>query len=299
MNDALLEFSHKLADKYHFFRSAVSRAYELFGESWETDFTRCLTSVFGDTKGSGWDEAITGYALFSLDDLRSQKFYEIHGHYQASKYEEIRSTYWDNPDFMLSNYMPGMFLSYFLWPHHYRLILHYRGTVAKYLERHNPPVEAFCEVGVGTGIYSCETLRLLPNVMGIGYDISEHSLSFCRRTMEAFGLMHRFTVEKRDIQRDIPDQVDYVICQEVLEHLEDPADFCRALFHIVRPGGKAFITAAIRAAHSDHIFLYNKPGEAEKQIRDAGFRVLERVTECAEVYNKIQPCISSFLCERQ
>ena len=67
---------------------------------------------------------------------------------------------------------------------------------------------------------------------------------------------------------------------------------------MVRPGGYAYITAAITAAHSDHIYLYHSPDEARIQIEDAGFTIVSEETQGGENYNRIQPKVSCFFCER-
>ena len=72
-------------------------------------------------------------------------------------------------------------------------------------------------------MYSKEPLELLPAATGVGYDISEHSLSFTERVVNAFGYGDRYRTEVRDIVANTPEEADLVICQEVLEHLEDPA----------------------------------------------------------------------------
>jgi 2-polyprenyl-3-methyl-5-hydroxy-6-metoxy-1,4-benzoquinol methylase len=139
-------------------------------------------------------------------------------------------------------------------------------------------------------------LRGLPQVKGIGYDISDYSLQFGARVIEAFGLSDRYEFENRDILKNPPEPVDFLICQEVLEHLDNPAEFCKGLYKMVRPNGNAYITAAVTAAHSDHIYLYESPEEARTQIEDAGFTVLQEKTEGAESYDKIQPRIACFYC---
>jgi hypothetical protein len=90
------------------FAKTIEKAHASFGEKWLEEFSEDLQTMFGDTDGMGWDEAIKGYALFSLDALLNQKRYEASGHYQASNYAEVKRDYWDNPDFMLQNYMPGI-----------------------------------------------------------------------------------------------------------------------------------------------------------------------------------------------
>jgi 2-polyprenyl-3-methyl-5-hydroxy-6-metoxy-1,4-benzoquinol methylase len=298
MNKAVESFSEQLSKKYPMFGGVVMQAYETFGDEWAEEFADALGRMFGVTVGEGWAEAIKGYGLFSMDALRYQAFLEKNGRYKFSNYDEVKADRWDNAEFMLNNYMPGMFISYYLWPHHYRLIRHYRDVVLAELAIHESSYTTFCEVGVGTGIYSRETLKRLPKAIGTGYDISEHSLSFCRRGMRAFGAEDRFTLDKRDVLSNPPPATDFLICQEVLEHLDNPAGFCKGLFAMIRPGGAAYITAAINAGHSDHIYLYKSSREARAQLEEAGFTVESEVSEGATNFNKIQPIVSCFFCRR-
>jgi hypothetical protein len=254
--------------------------------------------MFGGADDPRWNEALRGYVLFSLDALRSQKYFEDNKRYKASKHAEVKQEYWDNPDFMLTNYLPGMFASYYLWPHHYRLLRHYREEILPRVAEIDP--KRFCEVGTGTAVYSRETLHRFPGIRGVGYDISEHSLSFGRRVLTAFGVVDRFAFEQRDIIADPPAPTEYLICQEVLEHLEDPAGFVKGLHRMVEPGGLAYVTAAVTAGHSDHIFLFNSPDEVRAMLDDAGFSVLVERTEVAESANveALAPRVSCFLCGR-
>jgi SAM-dependent methyltransferase len=254
--------------------------------------------MFGPPSDERCAEALRGYVLFSLDALRSQKFFEDNGRYKASNYDEVKRDYWDNPDFMLTNYLPGMFTSYYLWPHHYRLLRYYAEEVLPVVAGRKP--KHFCEVGTGTAVYSRETLYRLPELRGTGYDISEHSLSFGARVLNAFGVADRYTFEQRDIIEDTPPPTDYLICQEVLEHLEDPAGFVEALREMVVPGGHAYITAAVTAGHSDHIYLFNNPEEVQEMLEAAGFSIVMERTEVAESANvpTLAPRVACFLCER-
>jgi 2-polyprenyl-3-methyl-5-hydroxy-6-metoxy-1,4-benzoquinol methylase len=64
---------------------------------------------------------------------------------------------------------------------------------------------------------------------------------------------------------------DWLVCVEVLEHLEDPVAFLRGLRAAMAPGAKAFITAAINAAHADHIYLYRSADDVLAHLIEAGF----------------------------
>lgn len=298
LNPILVEFARRLRKSSPFFAGAIETSYERFGDSWADEAAADIVAVFGPPGDPRWAEATKGYALFCVDALKSQRFFEVHGRYAATSYESLKRDYWDNPGFMLNNYLPGMFLSYYLWSHHYRLIRFYREEVLPAVLKHGP--RTFCEVGCGTAMYSRETLRGLPEITGTAYDVSDSSLSFGQRILDASGLSARYRFEKRDVLVDAPEPYDYLVCQEVLEHLEKPAELTRALFRMVKPGRLAYVTAAVTAGHPDHIYLFRSPAEVEAMIHEAGFAIEAGRTEQAEKSNvpELAPRISCYLCRR-
>ena len=131
---------------------------------------------------------------------------------------------------------------------------------------------SFLEVGVGTGLYSSLVLRKLPIVHGIGLDISPSSKIFTEMHMKSLGVDHRFKVKLSDATaKPIEPKTDWLVCVEVLEHLEDPVAFLHGLRRNMAPGARAFITAALNAAHADHIYLYRSSDEVLAQLMEAGF----------------------------
>ncbi len=296
MNQTVQEFSDSLGARFPMFRDSVARAHERHGDAWLAELGRDLETIFPEAKAENWSGPIEGYAKFTFDAAKSQRVFENTGEYTGVSNHHLQETFYSNPEFMFRNYLPGLFVSFFLWPHHFRLIEYYRSAIAPRLAALDP--KTFCEVGVGTGIYSRETLRAAPNAHGVGYDLSEYSLKFAQQVMDRSGLGGRYSTEIRNILESTPDPYDFLICQEVLEHLDDPAEFSRALFAMVKPGGYAYITAAITAGHADHVYVYHEPSDARAHVEAAGFEVLEEKTDGADVFNKIQPRVSCFYCRR-
>jgi len=51
-----------------------------------------------------------------------------------------------------------------------------------------------------------------------------------------------------------------VVCSEVIEHVEDPADFVRALVNVTAPGGVLVLTTPNRpVSDPGHIRVYSRP----------------------------------------
>lgn len=270
----------------------------LFGPQWEAEISENIGRVFGSEPSPAWDELLDGYAEFCTDALRAQVFFEKTGRYPADNYAVVNQSCYQSPDYMLRRYLPGQYASHMVWPHHYRLL---RGFCDRVLPQVGPDTRVFYEVGVGCGMYSQRTLAALPHARGVGYDISDYALQFTHRVITAHGLADRYRIRNQDIiSAPIADKADFVISQEVLEHLEDPQAFIHGLFAAARPGGWAYITAAITAAHTDHIYLYHSADEVRAQIEAAGFDVRDAQIECnyPEKPVEFRPTVAAFLARR-
>jgi SAM-dependent methyltransferase len=275
-------------------------AFSRFGDEWLNDFIVVVERIFGAIHASptqGLRDAIDGYAEFCNDSLRNQSFYERNGRYKASSYAECVENYYSNADHMNRCYLPGMWLSHYLWPQHYNMLHGFRHGI---LRRIGQPV-SFFEVGVGCGMYSKVTLEQFPGVSGAGFDISAHSLAFTHKMADLFGHGDRYRTFQMDIRNAGAEKCEFLICQEVLEHLENPEEFCTWLFRMVKPGGFAYITAALNAAHSDHIFHFRDPLQLEQMLRAAGFTPLGLQEEFAAGAKPraTTPSLAGYFCQRQ
>ena len=251
-------------------QTVVSRAHQEFGDKWAAEFEEVLERMFDEH--ASLEAAIGGYADFAVDALRLQAVFEKTREYKAKTYEEAASEVYHNKEYMFGMYLPGILLSHFLWPHHYRQNAFFLNTFLPDMLRKN--ASFFADVGIGTGFYSRMILTGSPGIHGTGFDISPSSHDYTLGQVGNFGAKDRYNIELRDIIKDTPEGVtDWLVSVEVLEHLEQPLEFLRALRRMLRPDGKAFITAALNAPNADHIYLYRSPSEVNEQLEAAGFVV--------------------------
>jgi len=284
---------------YPVLASVFTQAPARFGSGWADEAVPNIEAMYGRVSEPLSDRlvnALDGYAEFANDSMRNQVFYERNGRYRASNYEEVLKECYFNEEHMTQRYLPGMWLTHYIWPQHYHML---KGFMSGLLPRLSD-CQVFFEVGVGCGMYSKVTLEALPGVRGVGFDISQFSLDYTGKVIDAFGHGGRYRLENRDIRYGYEVSADFLICQEVLEHLENPAEFCRWLHALVRPGGFAYITAALNAAHSDHIYLFHKPAELEDMLRAAGFQPLHLQEECAAGFKprETTPSLCGYFCQR-
>ena len=116
-------------------------------------------------------------------------------------------------------------------------------------------------------------------------------MSYARRQIECFDFANRWRGHIRDVVSDPPDETwPFLVSVEVLEHLEDPAAFLKALRRMLQRGGRGFITAAITAANADHIYLYNNCDEVIAQLKEGeGFELVEYQEEIAYAPRRDEP----------
>lgn len=251
------------------FRDAVSRVRQELGEPWALAFDDTLHRLLPDEERR--TAAVAGYSRFALDALRLQARFEKDGVYATKSYSDVSAEVYANALYMTSRYLPGLLLSNYLWPHHYRQMRYFEEFFVTEMRRKG--AEQFYDIGVGTGVYSRSALVGAPRTVGVGIDISPSSKAFAERHVAAFDVGHRYSVELRDIVERPPPALDWLICVEVLEHLEDPIAFLNALRAMLRPGGRAFIGTALNAANADHIYLYRTTDEVRVQLAQTGFVV--------------------------
>lgn len=264
----LEQMSETLRAKHRFAGDIVDRGAALFGEPWADEFEQALSALFPTQQALA--AAVKGYATFAMHSMRLQAVFERERKYKEKTHEQAASEVYFNERHMMDEYLPGLLLSHFLWPHHYRQLQFFDSAFVQAMRVTG--ASSFMEVGVGTGLYSSRLLCELPDVSGIGLDISPASKAFTESQMQALGVSHRYRVELRDVTAEpMEPKTEWLVCVEVLEHLDDPVAFLRGLRRNMAPGAKAFITAALNAAHADHIYLYRNAGEVLAQLLEAGF----------------------------
>lgn len=248
----LMQMAETLRANHRFTADIVDRGAALFGPPWATEFEQVLSALFPNVEAIA--AAVKGYATFAMHSMRLQAAFERERQYKSKTHEQASSEVYFNEKHMMQEYLPGLLLSHFLWPHHYRQLQFFDSTFVQAMRVSG--AASFMEVGIGTGLYSSLLLRKLLSVNGIGLDISPSSKLFAEAQMTALGVVNRYHVELRDVTVvPMEPKTDWLVCVEVLEHLDDPVECLRVLRSNLVSGARAFIPAALNAARADHIYL--------------------------------------------
>jgi SAM-dependent methyltransferase len=270
---AVSQFEAAMGSIAPFMLPSLKRQRDTFGDEWVQQFGTTLSRLVA-TSDERLTSAVRGYVNFALDGMRLQKKFEKKLEYENKSYLDASNAVYQNKDYMFGMYLPGILLSHYLWPHHYRQFQFYQRSFLPSFA--SAPVAEFCDIGPGTGFYSRQLLTASPRAEGWAFDMSPSSLEYSATQLAAFGVAGRWHEEIRDIVLDTPArQWPFLVCIEVLEHLEDPLAFLKALRKMLMPGGRGLISAAVTAPNEDHIYLYNSGFEVRTQIEEAGFVVLD------------------------
>jgi len=287
-------FQRTFYDQARIFKKTFEDVQRDFGPAWEAEFDEHLRNLFGDNVAS-YQSAIRGYTRFAIDAMRLQRIFNKKKKYEDQTYQEAYEHVYMNPDYMMNLYLPGIFISHFLWRHHYRQLQFYKEKFLPLLD--GVTDKRFYEVGTGTGFYTVQIWRHDPRFRGFGIDISPHSRQFTLNQVNGWGFGDRFTSMDTNIIDAGLEPFPVVQCIEVLEHLSDPQLFLDHLRKLLRPGGHGFITAALTAPNADHIYLYWEPADVIRQLEQAGFTVGAYVEELAYAGQpgEIVPKVAAFI----
>ncbi len=148
------------------------------------------------------------------------------------------------------------------------------------------------DIGCGGGLVSEPMARLGASVIGV--DASEKNIGVARHHAAESGLEIDYRCTAAEELVAAGERFDVILALEVVEHVADPAGFCRALGQMLKPGGiliaatlnrtpKAYALAIVGAeyilrwlpagTHDWKKFL--KPHELAKLLRDASLSVTQ------------------------
>lgn len=291
------DFEAILAKKAPFMSSSLARLRDRYGDHWENGLNQTLEAVSGGDLEK-LEQAVNGYVRFSLETEKLQRRFAKEGRYLLGSQRDAAKEVFDDPDYMFSTYLPGVLLLNYLWSHEYDHLRYFCDDFLSLIIKSDD--RRFCDIGVGAGFYSRMALSAAPDVVGTGYDISDHALAFAHKQMQHFGFSDRWFGENRDVTFDVPEaKWPFIMSIQILHLLDDPVALLKGMRKILAPGGKGFISVGVTAAEKDAIYVYNSLDEVKSHIEEAGFTVIKEREDAAYAQrgNAPVPRLATFIVE--
>lgn len=229
---------------------------------------------FADSSGMDAEYLAGCYDLIVKDTLREQMFFQRHGRYRYSTFDEVANSVYFDDDYM-RRYMHGLAITAYLWPNHRALHRYFidsipAGSAGQYLE-----------VGPGHGVFMMCAMRDSGYERFVGIDISPTSVEMTRALLGsgAFGDFDNYEIVEQDFFTTDTSDGGYsaVVMGEVLEHVEDPGRFLQQIAAVTADDPFIFITTPVNAPAIDHIYLFDSVASIEALVAQAGLRVRDRL----------------------
>ena len=216
---------------------------------------------------------VDAFVRFTTSVNLSQARYERAGHYEHKTFQDCLTGLYAEKESM-DDYLLGVYLTNFLWAHHAEICFQYEDSFLRRLA----DVRTLVEIAPGHGGWGALALKHLPTARLVGYDISPSSIRLATDLMRGAGFQDRATYELKDaLDLDVvpAESADAVVCNFLVEHLEQPDKLFAVIRHLLKPGGQAFVTGALTAAQVDHIYEFRYESELVRMAEVAGLRVTE------------------------
>lgn len=213
----------------------------------------------------------SGYALFTLEVNRAQLAYEKRGCYEFSTFAEADARTYQKSAYM-RDYYGGVFAILFCWSHYVELMEFF---LTRFVDRLSSG--KLVEIAPGHGAWGILAITNRDGLTLDGWDISPTSLELAPQMAAGAGVGDRCTYHLGDATKieHTEGLYDAAVCSFMLEHLEKPGEFLANFAPSLRPGALAFVTIALTAAQTDHIYEFKNESEGILLAEAAGFELLE------------------------
>lgn len=220
---------------------------------------------------------VDGFNTFAHDFYERQLDFLRSGTYRAKDYNEVSREVYGDEGFMCTVYYPALVFSYLAAPNYRHMLRQFDQALATWRRE---GVTRVLDVASGHAFLLLFALNQLPDAVGVGTDISPAAGRFAPAMHRVTGWgPSRFRFAVTDVlvdgHADLAEPFDAAICCELLEHVPEPALFLRAIHRRLRPGGRLFLSAAVRMESVDHLTLFETTEKVAALLTDEGFDVVE------------------------
>jgi hypothetical protein len=218
------------------------------------------------------------FVKFTTEINYLQFLYNKTKSYPKIDFVKIKNDIYENDEYMFEYYM-GVVASIFLWKSNYKLLQFFdKNFLAKYQSQYSN----FVDLASGHFFYSAYAFRrefAVKNVKYFQLDIAPMAqyliAKYCKKIELSNSVFQLGDLNSFENLRDIIPEYEssMIICNFVIEHLEDPQIFLKNLRKCIKSKDVLFISLAITAAQVDHIFEFKNEFEVIQLFERCGFLV--------------------------
>lgn len=215
------------------------------------------------------DTIIDGYIYLTSTTMEETKYFQEHGSYRYSSFDEVNRNVYANEKNM-TLYMLGLSLAEYLWETTLRIHRCFEKEMkSAYGDR-------YLEIGPGHGKYFREAYELGQFKEYVAVDVSQTAISMTEAYMKRCNANpEKYKLICQDaLVWDTHKKYDFIVIQEVLEHLEDPLSMLRKLGELLTPTGKMYALMPICAPSAQHIFLFRDTTHVRELVGQAGLEIV-------------------------
>ena len=247
----------------------VSGQGALFWQRADTFVRNLFLYASVEEAGLKKEDVVEAYLKMCGDMFFERMRFQETGAYSCSNarqaYESIYSS-----EKIMTHYMYGLALSYFLWPNHYVIydfFIHETETVKS-------RVKHYLEIGAGHGLFLASALETFRDADFTVVDISQACISMARKIVPYLSKNDRgISFYRSDIMLfDPATKFDFISMGEVLEHVEDPVGLLKKVRSLLSRHGRLYISTCCNSPAIDHIYLFRDIAQIRDLFGKTGFR---------------------------
>lgn len=216
------------------------------------------------------------YLMWCTYFIEERKFFVTHDEqYRNHSYAEIDSSYHDQH--FMKNYMVGLSISAYLWNIQRKNLEFFK----KYCEKDRHTGGKYLEVGPGHGEYLSIAMENTRFDRYVAIDISPSATEQTKRFLDYYyrnspDLLSRLSVECQDFfSYEEREKFDSIVISQVIEHVENPADFLIKTRKLANEDALIYVSTAINSPFPDHIYHFHDSEEVRNLIKGAGMEIID------------------------
>jgi 2-polyprenyl-3-methyl-5-hydroxy-6-metoxy-1,4-benzoquinol methylase len=257
------DFQKLLVDDLEFFQYPMNDLVSRYGKEYMEDAVSILNSleIFAACHGDSLEKVLAGYADYVRKSAVEYQDFQRNGRYRHTGQEELEQILSD-PAYQL-NYLYTLTLSTPLNRSRYELFKNYRAVAVPHLAQGGRVLE------IGCG--NCLDATFAGHYAQVdAYELNPYSACW----QGILDLEDRVTLHLEWYAFDSEQTYDFVTMIEILEHLSEPEQYLQGAYRVLKNGGHAYLTFAVRMPQIDHLFQFDSVDECRELVCRNGFRMV-------------------------